>query len=207
MTLKTRLIPIVFATLLLGLGTVVRADDVRFSRTLTQPELTSLGLVRLSSDQLAVLDALIRRDIERSHYVSKVPRAARFSQRLSADERRNAGLGLLNETELAQLDAAVERAINPPDAGPAFSLATAGSGAPVQSFKISRGPQIHGSMELMVGAGSHGYSEYGGALMVTVEDPASHLMVAIGYSELHSKGGYLYRGCHDTFRGPGDLLW
>ena len=37
-------------------------QDGRFSKTLTASEQTDAGLGRLSADQLAVLDALIRRD-------------------------------------------------------------------------------------------------------------------------------------------------
>lgn len=185
-------------------------DPVRFSKTLTSDEVSTLGLAQLSSDQLAILDALVRRDIEKSRIPSRQPRAARFSDRLTADERRNAGLAALDAAQLAGIDTAVERLISPPalsaGAGP-YS-----GGYSVPNVKLRRDPEIHGSLTLLYGVGSHGYSEYGGGLVLTYDDPANRFAVAVGYSELHTKGGYPYL-CRDypyrdpLLRRPGDPLW
>jgi hypothetical protein len=189
-------------------GVAVRAEEeVRFSKTLAPADRSVLGLDRLSSDQLGALDALIRRDAVNLRRVSKTPPAPRFSQRLSADERRVSGIDQLPAEAVAELDRRVQVLNAPPPAG-GFSYAAAGSPIFVPSVKIRRGPEVHGSVELMVGVGSHGYSEYGGAMTVSVEDPASGLSVAVGYAELHSKGGYLYRGCREGYWArPGDYRW
>ena len=208
--MNTRLL-IAFAALAFTGTAVLHAQtEERFSKAMAQVEVTATGVGRLNSDQVAILDALVRRDVAASRYVSKKPRAARFSERLSADERHNAGLDSLSPTELAALDAAVERLIAPP-ATATYAVGGSAVTAPTQGVKIRRGPEIHGSVELMVGAGSHGYSEYGGAMTVSLEDPASHFAIAVGYAELHTKGGYYLRDCrggfgswaYDPLRQPG----
>lgn len=170
------------------------AEDVRFSKTLTSAQFTDLGLNRLSSDQLASLDALVRRDVARADIVTTEPRAARFSQRLAGTERDSAGLNLLTATQLAALDAQVQRLMPPPRQ--AFTVAEyADAGGAMPSFSLRQKPEIHGAVSLVVGAGSHGYSEYGGGLLVEVDDPAHNMALAVSYSELHAKGGWLRRDC------------
>lgn len=187
-------------------------EPVRFSKTLTTDEISTFGLAQLSSDQLAILDALVRRDIEKSRLPSRQPRAARFSERLTADERRNAGLAALDATQLAGIDAAVERLISPPAIGAGASPYAGGYSVP--NVKLRRDPEIHGSLTLLYGVGSHGYSEYGGGMVLTYDDPADRFSVAVGYSELHTKGGYGYPYlCRNypyrdpLFRRPGDPFW
>jgi hypothetical protein len=195
-------------SLLVFMSAALRAaEDVRFSKTLSADESAALGLAQLSSDQLAVLDALVRRDIDRADYVSKQPRAPRFSQRLSEDERHNAGLDALAGSQLVELDHSIERLMPPPRTGETF-VASGGKAGPysVPSVKLRREPEIHGAVTLMVGAGSHGYSEYGGAAEITYYDPTNKFALTVGYAETHAKGGYPGRGCYDPFWRPG-LLW
>lgn len=188
-----------FLFLLLALGSAaIASEEVRFSKTLSPAEFTATGLERISSDELAVLDALIRRDWTQAQFVTKQPRAARFSERLSADERRNAGLEHLAAEELARLDTHVQGRITPPAS---FDSAT-GSGSAalgVQSVKLRRDPEVHGSVSLMVAAGSDGYRAYGGALEVHYDDPANRYSVGIAVSQIHEKGrfypGY-WDGCY-----------
>lgn len=190
-----RFLLLLVSTLALSAGTLARAgDDVRFSKALSAAELSSAGLTQLSSDQLAILDALVRRDIAQSQFVARQPRPAQFSERLSPDERRGAGLELLSEAEQTQLDAFVQRLITPP----AATLVSNGTGtsrasAAGQGVKIRRGPELHGSFSLMMAVGSHDYRAYGAGVVVTYADPAGNFGLAVGYSELHSKGG-IYRG-------------
>ena len=68
---------------------------------------------RLTSDQIAVIDALIRRDLaaQLTPRRGDAPPAARFSQRLSDDERRNAGLAALSGPEIERLDALIAHSI------------------------------------------------------------------------------------------------
>ena len=67
----------------------------------------------------------------------------------------------------------------------------------VPSVSLRRGPEVHGEVSLVVGAGSHGYSEYGGGMLVELDDPEHNMALAISYSELHAKGGWLRRGCRE----------
>lgn len=169
-----------------------RADDRRFSSSLNVAESAQTGLGRLSSDEVAVLDALVRHDL--ALVVDSSPsnsRPAQFSQRLSAEERRNAGLTKLNETEIAELDADVERFAHPsvPGSGPVSDPNAPANGTGLTSVLVRRAPEIHGTVSFMVGAGSHGYSEYGGAINVTYYDPAHHFALDVGYSEIHWNGG------------------
>ena len=175
---------------LAALASADPTDDRRFSATLSTSESAQTGLVRLSSDQVAVLDALIRHDLTLADNADPAhPLPARFSQRLSADERRNTGLALLKEAELFQLDADVERFAHP--AAPAVSTN-------LTSIMLRRAPEIHGEVSFMVGGGSHGYSEYGGAIDLNYYNPDYHFSLDVGYSELHSSGGY----CNRLYSNP-----
>lgn len=207
------LLPLGCLFLALATGAALRADDgARFSKTLGAGESAAIGLAQLDSDQLAALDALVRRDIAAADYVYKTPRAARFTERLAPEERHAAGLDQLAPAQLTQLDAAVAKEMPAPrEPIPAATLAAASdatstAGAVRPSLTLDRRPQIHGEVSLMVGAGSGGFSEYGGALVVSYDDPAHHFSVLASYSEVHTKGGYYYRGCRDGYLYPGDWL-
>jgi hypothetical protein len=178
---------------------ISRADDRRFSSTLSPTETAQAGLPRLSSDQVAVLDALVRKDftIIDADPTPTIPRAAQFSQRISSDERRAAGFALLSEAEIAQIDAGVERFVHPASPASVSLTDQSAKSTSLTSVMLRRDPEIHGSVTLMVAAGSHGYSAYGGALTLGYYDPANHFSIEAGYSEVHSSGGYGYfgRGC------------
>lgn len=184
------------ASLLTLLVSPARAASQRFSATLEPVEAAQTGLFRLSSDQVAVLDALVRRDtITVANASAAHPVAARFSQRLSADERRNAGLTLLSETELARLDAHVEGFSRPVAPGAVSATLATPAAAPASPTAVQwkQEPEIHGAISFMVGGGSHGYSEYGGAMEVTYFDPAHGFEISAGYAEVHTSGGTCYR--------------
>jgi hypothetical protein len=207
--MKRRMLLLAALLLAAPLGATVRAADVtRFSQVLTAPQRMTAGLDRLTSDQLAVLDALVRYDD--THTIPATvthPRPARFSQRLDADERHHAGLDLLSAEELARLDALVEQRwpLRAPVAAPVSRAPT--SGAPGLTPEIERvRPQVHGSVTAWMGWGSGGYSEQGGAMDVDYYDPAHHFDVQLGYAEVHTKAPAFYRNCPDGFltrRGPG----
>lgn len=168
----------------------------RFSQSLATGDRTAAGLDRLSSDQVAVLDALVRRDLAAQAAPRRAdapPLAARFSQRLSADERRNAGLGALTETELPQLELFVERRISaalgqvllaPPTFVPLSVRARVAEAKP-------KTPEIHGSFTLGMGFGK-GYSEKFGGMTLTYEDPVRNFAVSFSYAESHIKGAVPY---------------
>ena len=185
------------------------SDDVRLSRTLIPSEYADAGLKQLSSDQVAIIDALVRRDTAAFRRTSETARPARFSERLSIDERNNAGLSLLSESEHEALDRYVARLTAPIDS-PSGSFA---AGRPFRTPFIAdetlrRAPEIHGMISLTFGMGSGGYSERGGAMVLTYDDP-SGISLAVGYSEIRTKGGYFLRDYHyrDRYRGFEPGLW
>ncbi len=167
------------------------AEDVRLSKTLAPAEISNAGLQRLTSDQIAILDALVRRDIAASLRTARSgeTRAARFSERLSADERKNSGLTLLTVNQLARLDEYVARLSAP--VGGASAGASSGRSSIASATLLRRAPEIHGMISLMYGVGSHGYSERGGAMVLSYEDPSGFSLL-VGYSEVRTKGGYGY---------------
>lgn len=192
----------------------MRADDppARFSHAVSAAETAEIGLAQLNSDELASLDALVRRDRAESDYVYKTPRPARFSARLTPEERQAAGLDRLTADQVVRLDAVVAANLPPPrtpisaaavaraTGGPADSVDTAGAVRP--SLTLKRAPEIHGEISLMVGGGSGGFSEYGGALAVSYDDPAHGFSLLAAYSEVHTKGGYYLRDCRYGFDDP-----
>ncbi|MEY2880125.1 MAG: hypothetical protein RLZZ15_2505, partial [Verrucomicrobiota bacterium] len=111
---------LLFAALLAALIAPARAAEGRFSHAITPVEFVEAGLKKLSSDQLASIDALVRREGARTVVLGRAESSATgakspgFSQRLLPSERDAAGLALLGETELARLDALVERRLAPP---------------------------------------------------------------------------------------------
>ena len=192
-------------------ASISRADDRRFSSTLSPAETAQIGLERLSSDQLAVLNALVRKDrvIFEADPTPSVPRAAQFSQRLNAEERRLAGFPLLSEAELTQLDAGVERFVHPATISSATFTDQSDKYTRLTSVRVRRDPEIHGSVTLMVAGGSGGYSAYGGAINLSYYDPVRRFAIEVGYSEIHSKGGYggYCNGLYPySYRRPNSLL-
>jgi hypothetical protein len=172
------------------------AQDGRFSKVLTAGERTDAGIGRLSSNQLAVLDALVRLDLRtRARPDSVHPAPARFSQRLSAEERRNAGLDLLTGAELARVDTLVAAF----ESGP---TPVAGVNSVLRNGeRMAKDPlpEIHGTISFTAGAGSGAYTEMGGAITLDYYDPAHDFSVFFGYGEMHTKGPSLFR---DGARGP-----
>src|SRR5690606_22045095 len=184
---------------LLAFGTTMAASTPsRFSHTLNDEEKTGSGLTRLSSDEVAVIDALVRRDTAAqagtttSADSEKI--AATFSQRLTADERRTAGLPKLSAGELPKLDALINRYQNAKLArvllAPPTYLARSRGVTPTEAKKER---EIHGTFALSYGFGSGGYSEKTGSMTLRMDDPAGRYSIGIGYSESHIKGGHVYR--------------
>ena len=172
------------------------AADTRFSQRLAISERVESCFNWLSSDQIAVLDALVRRDLaaQAAPRRGEPPLAARFSQRLSSDERANAGLALLTDQELTRLDALVDQhasaaltrvLLAPPVFVPA--------GMPLRSAEAKTVPGVHGSISLSYGFGKGGYSEKTGAMMLNYEDPMHGFSVMFGYAETQVKGPGPYR--------------
>lgn len=203
-------------TLLLGVSTAAANDhDPRFSSTLKAEDKTAAGLDKLSSDQVAVLDALVRRDTA-TRGSTPAPKTAaeaapaEFSRRLTADERRTAGLTALAESEVAKMDTLIDRHQSARLArtflAPPEFLSPHSRGRVTEKRTDAR--RVHGSFSLSYGFGKGGYEEKTGAMVVTVDDPARNMSISIGYSQSHIKGGpgtYLYRDpfYDDPLRRPG----
>ena len=191
------------------LGFVITAsasEGVRLSRTLIPAEYEDSGLKQLTSDQVAILDALVRRDTANQlRPNSSEPQPERFSERLTADERKSAGLSLLSENQLAKLDNYVARLSAPlGSASGSFSYQAGRTGPYVAARTLKRAPEIHGMISLMYGQGSDGYSERGGAMMITYDDP-SGFSLAVGYSEIKTEGGSYYRDYRDRYYDSFDV--
>ena len=185
---------LLFAASLLGSAVSARADELRFSSALGAAERSASGLAKLTSDQVAVIDALVRRDTAlrsgaRPPADEKANRT--FSQRITAEERKTSGIAGLAAADVAQLDAFVERQQSATLARVAFAPSPylAGGSRPVPTEKKSE-REIHGFFSLSYGVGSGGYSEKSGAMAVTLEDPTRGYAISVGYSETHVKGGY-----------------
>ena len=192
------------AWLLLLTAAVAQTGELRFSQSLKAEDRAEAGLTRLSSDEIAVIDALVRRDTgTRAGTAAGDQTPVSFSQRLSVSERGAAGLAKLNATELPKLDAFVARhqsarlarsLLAPP------TYVTRPSRVTPTEKKKER--QIHGSYSLSFGVGSGGYSEKSGSMMLTLDDPERGLSISVGYTETHTKGGYIYRDpFYDPLRG------
>ena len=189
---------------LLITGTNLHGTELRFSSALEAAEKVACGLGRLTSDQVAVIDALVRRDTVQlgGPVASSAPEkvtapAATFSQRLTPAERRTAGLEALPATELGRLDAAVERFQNARLARTLLAPPTyATRREPIITTERRKEREIHGSFSLSYGFGSGGYREKSGSMVLNLDDPARGYAITIGYTETHTKGGlptYLYR--------------
>jgi hypothetical protein len=208
--LNPRLVLALGTCLLAFVSTSLASDDVRLSRTLIPSEYADSGLRQLSSDQVAIIDALVRRDTASlRREPDDTARSSRFSERLSADERKNAGLTLLSESEVEALDRYVARLTAPIDS-PSGSFAAGHSSRPsfIAEKSLRRPPEIHGMISLVYGVGKGGYSERGGSMVLTYDDP-SGISLAVGYSEIRTKGGYFLRDYHyrDRYRSFEPGLW
>lgn len=197
------------AWLLLLSAAGAQPADARFSSTLSAEERATAGLARLTSDEVAVIDALVRRDTaSRAGTAAATAKdetaaPAAFSQRLNADERRAAGLAKLGPAELSQLDAAIARLQSARLArsllGPPSFVSRPTRVTPIEKKKER---EIHGSFSLSYGFGSGGYSEKSGSMVLTLDDPQRGFSISVGYSETHTKGGYVLRDpFHDPLRG------
>ena len=189
MSLRPSLLRLGLALLLAaaGAGRARAADDTRFSATLTAEQRAAAGLVRLTPDNLAVVDGLVRQDLAASRYQHNAVDGTRFTQRRTTRERELAGLAHLTPAEQAQLDELVGRRIadaNPVEVVPAVATAAA---AAVRTVKYVAPPEIHGSVSLTVGGGRGG-SFVGGGVELTYDDPEHRYSVAVAYSVFRGRG-------------------
>jgi hypothetical protein len=172
-------------------ATLFAADSGRFSQAVKPEERTPAGLHRLDSDQVAVLDALVRRDTAARASLHADPEApATFSERLTANEREITGITLLTGEELPRLNALIERYAAATLArsllGPTTYVPRASR---IEAVERRDRKNIHGTFSLSYGVGRGGYSERTGSMVVNYDDPEGRYSITIGYSESHVKGG------------------
>lgn len=195
---------LLIAALWLGIAGAAE-NEGRFTHALSAPELHESGIGRLNSDQVAVLDALVRRDLAARLNGRSEAAPKTFSDRLTADERRIAGFDALSSAEAARVNAFVERyqsvvvsraLLSPP--------VYVSRRATVQPRETKAERKIHGTFTMGFGWGSDGYSERTGS-MVLHSEVAPGMHVSVGYSETRRKGGeglYYYRDDPLHYRPP-----
>lgn len=163
----------------------VHGQQARFSRTLSPLEFKQAGLQKLSSNQLAVLDAVVRQDARiNGESAAGKPPAGLFTARLATDEAHAAGIDLFSRQERACLNVMVNRYED------AQRLErSAGSAIPSLDPDIGYPTlEVHGMISLTYGAGAGGYHEMSGAVAVSIDDPAHGVSLYLGYGESSGRG-------------------
>jgi hypothetical protein len=166
--------------------------DSRFSQGLTEAERGAAGINALSSDQVAALNALVRRAAEAALDASAAP-APTFSQGLLPDEFHAAGLEQLSHAQLTQLDRLVGAQLKAP-AAPSVAVLSpgpAGAGSPVPTETERIPPEIHGMVSLGYGWGGGG-SERSMETALSYVDPTHHFAVTLDYADLSGKSPCAY---------------
>lgn len=191
-----KLLLVVLACCVLGTNAAAAENTTRFSQALSASERAEIGLDRFTSDEIAVLDALVRRDISNRLKSSAASAPAAFSERLTADERRIAGFARLDAAATTRLDALVARHTNavlaPELLAPPRIMSRSRPGVSPREDKPAN--PIHGTFSLTFGVGSGGYSERSGSMVLRYDDPAGRYSISVGYTESHIKGGpQIYR--------------
>jgi hypothetical protein len=172
-----------------GAGTA----DARFSQAISPDERQAIGLAKLTSDELAILDALIRRDIaDRMFHEAEPNTPATFTERLTADEQKNTGVAKMSPEERTQLNTTIAKIqiggqVQTLMTNPVLLPRTA-SLIRENGKKEKRGLETHGSVSLSYGWGSGGYSTRSGSMVVNMTDPDKKYSITIGYEETHIKG-------------------
>jgi hypothetical protein len=196
---------LVIISLLIGLvGSVLADEDTRLSKSFATADFSATGLQKLSLDQVAILDALARRDEAATLTAAPThPRAALFSQRLSAEERANTGFNLLTTAEIARIDAQVARLENHNAPASVDTDSSGGSVAQAATPACKALPKVHGSFSLFYGTGSRGYSTQGASVDLVYHDPDHGYTITAGYAEIRTKGRLVRRACPGAY-SPAD---
>jgi hypothetical protein len=190
----------------------------RFSQAIAPEEREAIGLAKLSSDQLAILDALVRRDVaEQLFGEATADRPLAFTDRLTADERKNTGIQAMSPAERDHLNVVIAKIqsgsmtqtlLTPP----IFLPRTSSAIRPSETKTKKKGLETHGSLTLSYGWGD-GFSTRHGSMVVNLSDPEKKYSITIGYGETHVKGDNapaVITGSHpyygSPFYGPGDFI-
>jgi hypothetical protein len=161
-------------------------DDPRFSSTLRPAQWTESGLNKLTTDNVAVIDALVRVDKAASEYRNNNIGSTRFSERRTEHERTISGLYLLTPAQVEKLDQLVAFRVARPMAQ--FDTSIPAPRLNLENVTVpNRPPEIHGSVSLTYGWGKGG-SVRGADSVFTYDDPARRFSLLFGYSEYRGKG-------------------
>jgi hypothetical protein len=178
-----------FAGGLMGMARAGEESEPRFSSTLSPVQQAETGLDRLTVDNIAVIDALVRLDASSAtRLVRNNIRTTRFSARRTAHERDIAGLDRLTPEQLRKLDQFVALRIPAPvpaDADLAYASVRLDSTTPIAIKKPA--PEIHGSVSLTYGW-NRGGSIRGVDTSVTYIDPHKRYAITVGYSDYRGNG-------------------
>jgi hypothetical protein len=177
--------------------TVARSADIpAFSDSLSTEQKAAVALSKLSPDQVAALNAQVKREITVAQQGDAKGFASSFTHRQTPQERASAGLDQLSTPELRALDALVaERVAHPPVVSNVPARTTAVGVVETVTHK----PQMHGEVTLTYGMGSGGRNFYGGSMVSTYVDPDKGYSLTIGLSQYRGNGyfgryGYGWRG-------------
>ncbi len=180
-----------FLVLLCGCVALVAraASDVRFSATLNPDLRDRTGLSQLTSDNVAVIDGLVRQDEAASKFKDNAVDHTRFSQRRTTRERDISGLNRLTPDEISLLDDLIGYRITgiAPASSAATATITSTAGTAVKPNLSTAKLDIHGEIGFTYGWGKGG-SFSGGDIILTYDDPAGRYGVLVGYSEYEGKG-------------------
>jgi hypothetical protein len=183
-----------------GAPIIQAAESGRFTDSLTTQQRAEVGLEKLSSDNVAVINALVRQDGSTSQLRNNNVRATKFSQRRTEHERSIAGLTLLNPEEIARLDDLVGLRFAPPPS-PLLETASMPSILSISAMDTTttpRRPEIHGSFSLTYGW-SKGGSVKGGDATLFYQDPEHRYSILFNYSEYRGKGYAPWLYPRDTY--------
>jgi hypothetical protein len=158
-----------------------------FTQTLSMQDQTTVGLAKLSSEELTVLNACVAREVALARAGHVRAFAGTFTGRRPAAERIAAGLDRLTPEEQARLDALVALALAAGPVRPDSASALA-----KDAMDIVHRLQIHGEVSLTVGSSGNGRNFYGTSLYTAITDPETNLTIELGWEQFKGNGWFGY---------------
>lgn len=160
----------------------------RFSEELSPQDRSASGITQLTPTQIACIDALVQRELSFAKQGRTKAFAQSFTVRRTDRELEITGIPTLSEGQQETLNSIVARLIastNTNTAAPAAAQSLSNAeGVTTEKAKW----EVHGTVSLFVGGDLHGGSFYGGSLETTLTDPKGRYELALGYSQIRSKG-------------------
>lgn len=183
--MRSLLKPLLLAT---ALGLSCSGLFARFTESLDNDQWVKSGLARLSSDQVACIDAIVQREIKAAKDGNTKAFRGEFSTRRTDTESQVTGLDDLFPEEVALLNTLVATRIAE-SCAPQSTVSTEIGTASVSTVETEKKRlEVHGEVSVFVGSNFKGGSMYGGSFLTTLSDPDGKYEITIGYSEVRSKG-------------------